>query len=436
MHHFNKNNGYILSILFLGLLFLPKINLITFAGRETAGIRLDDIALFCFSILFLWAHIVLKKRIFDIEKVVFLIFITSLLSLLINHFLYSIGSIHVKGSILYAIRVFEYFMFFYIGLIASRYFSLYRVLWIYFWISAFAIILQKFGVIGGFSNYGYTYCTARVIGLSAFPSETGVVLNLLFCYLLYYKKFEFQRFPFVHKEVMRLINTLFPYVFFLFMAILIIMTGSRIAVLAHVVSFLPFLKNIVKTRSIGRIVLVIVAVILSTGFMVRAISNDKYALERSKGLFSLSNLELGKQVWKHIDLKKNPMGNEVVKRSDQDMSWWMRIHKWVYALKIYATHPAVYLQGVGPGFALAGLDGGILRIFVEQGIIGFFLYAKLFMLIAAQSRAMRWCIIVFMINMIFFDVYLAYKAMSILFIMTGFAYAENTAAARVPLRSN
>ena len=50
-----------------------------------------------------------------------------------------------------------------------------------------------------------------------------------------------------------------------------------------------------------------------------------------------------------------------VKFENYDMSWWMRIQKWCYALKMYVMHPISYLQGVGPGFATPALDGGFVE---------------------------------------------------------------------------
>jgi hypothetical protein len=71
---------------------------------------------------------------------------------------------------------------------------------------------------------------------------------------------------------------------------------------------------------------------------------------------------------------------------------------------------------------MAGLDGGFLRILTEYGIIGSFLFWKLFSTIYHKTLQLKWMVISFAINMIFFDVHLAYKPMSLLFFITGFAY--------------
>ena len=121
-------------------------------------------------------------------------------------------------------------------------------------------------------------------------------------------------------------------------------------------------------------------------------------------------------------MTRNPVGNEVILAANYDMSWWMRIHKWIYVIKAYVTNPECYLQGLGPGFAWAALDGGLLRIFVEYGIIGSFLFWKFFSSIYHINRQLKWMMISFMINMVFFDAYLAYKTMSFLLFIAGDAF--------------
>ena len=117
-----------------------------------------------------------------------------------------------------------------------------------------------------------------------------------------------------------------------------------------------------------------------------------------------------------------PPGHEVVTPETYDASWWIRIHKWIFAAKSFFYNPECYLQGLGPGFCGAALDEGLLRIIVEYGIVGTFLFWKFFSSLAKISLQTRWMVIAFLINMIFFDAYLAYKAMSLLLFASGYAY--------------
>jgi len=99
----------------LPLLFLPKVNLITFGGGETAGVRVDDILLFGFSFFFLFAALSLRKKLIPLEKLMIAITGLSLVSFAFNRFLFALGEIDVNSSIFYALRPLEYFLFFYVG---------------------------------------------------------------------------------------------------------------------------------------------------------------------------------------------------------------------------------------------------------------------------------------------------------------------------------
>src|SRR5262249_20670044 len=147
--------------------------------------------------------------------------------------------------------------------------------------------------------------------------------------------------------------------------------------------------------------------------MAYAIYTHSRIITRSAGLLSANNFTLIATVWDNISIDQTPIANESVGRDDDnDNSWWMRLHKWCYALKIYCLNPECWLQGVGPGFAMAALDGGFLRILTELGIIGCILYGHLFYLIYKKCPELKGIMIAILLNMLFFDVYLAYKPMS------------------------
>src|ERR1700722_16220444 len=99
---FDKRSALLLLWLTLPLLFLPKINLIGF-GRETAGIRIDDIMLLCFSVVCFFAHFSIRQQFSPIEKTVAAITGLALFSFGFNKlFLYS-SLLEVHSSIFYAL---------------------------------------------------------------------------------------------------------------------------------------------------------------------------------------------------------------------------------------------------------------------------------------------------------------------------------------------
>lgn len=426
MRYFDSKSTLFLIIFCLPLLFLPKINLLSFGGRETAGIRIDDLVLLGTAVLILWAHFALDKKMLDIEKWMFALVGFSFLSFLSNRMMVAVGILHVKAIVFYVFRIFEYFIFFYIGLFCTRFMNPSKVIKVFFAWNLLLMLLQKAGLIGQFGSWGYlSTATDRVSGIASFPSEAGLFLNLSFCYLIYDDKINWKKVSEFSPILGLLIKRTYVYLVFLICALLIIWTGSRIAILALAFTFLFKVKDDINWRSPLSLLMVAVFFVIACVVMTTVMMNTNSIYSRSAGLLSFKNIELFSLVWDQISLDYDPIGNEAVKFDAYDMSWWMRIHKWIYALKIYLTHPECYLQGVGPGFAMAALDGGFIRILTEYGIVGSYFFYKFFSCIYQKSTQLKWMVIAFMINMIFFDAYLAYKPMSLLFLVTGFTYARS-----------
>lgn len=420
---FDKRTSFSLALCFLMLIFLPKINLVSLGQRESAGIRIDDILLLFFAIIFFWAHRSLAMNMGVLEKRVGAIIALSLISFSLNRMLVAEGLMHVHASLFYCFRLAEYFLFFYVGILCSQFFSLTSVIKAFFAWNFLLMLLQKAGFIGQFFIGVYTPSAQdRVSGIASFPSEAGMLLNMIFCVLLYTDPtWRFSRLlPAYLREFFK-----YTYVYWLFIifAILTIWTGSRIAIVAMSIVFLFKLKNNLNFRSLHMVLFGGLFLVGGGMLMLSLIENTDSVFSRSAGLFSWRNLELIGKVWQQIDISYEPIGNEAVRYDKYDMSWWIRIHKWIYALKVYFSHPECYLQGIGPGFGMAALDGGFVRVLTENGLIGCLLYGKVFKYIYNQSLALKWVVIAFMFNMIFFDVYIAYKPMSLLFFISGYTYS-------------
>lgn len=421
---FNRPLSFFIVLLGLPLLFFPKINLIAFGGKETAGIRLDDLILLLLAAVIFWGHFSLQKTMCAIERQVCAIVAFSLLSFAANRFFVSQGWLHVNANLFYCLRILEYFTFFYIGALSVRFFSPPQIIKAFFFWNLLLMLLQKAGLIGQFSVEGYLpSATERVVGIASFPSEAGMFLALAFCYLIYQKDSDTRYSKLLPPDLRYFFRQTRVLWLFLITVGLVTITGSRIAIAALTVVFLFKLKDQFKEAGTG--IKIVIALFLSLVAVLTVIlmMQTSSIAERSAGLFSMKNIDLIGTVWDHINLNYDPIGSESVKYAAYDMSWWMRIHKWCYALKIYWLNPECWLQGVGPGFAMAALDGGYIRILTECGLIGSFFYWKLFSEIYKQSEQLKWMVIAFAINMIFFDVYLAYKPMSLLFFASGAAWA-------------
>lgn len=421
----DKRSTLLLLIFCLPLLFLPKINLFTF-GTQTAGFRIDDLVLLGFSLICVWVNFSQRKRLFDIEITILLIVAFSLFSFSLNGLLFSAGIIPVQASLFYCLRLMEYFLFFYIGALAFRFCRIDSVIKLFFVWNLILMVLQKLQIIGIFSVEGYiAKPDDRMLGIASFGSEIGLLLNLLFCYLIYQPPLEgpsrYFRLP---AEAQRFISVIYPYVLLLLFVFLVVLSGARMAILALFVSFLFRLKDLVEWRRPLTFVLPAITLALGAALLIYALYNASGIVSRSKGLLSFANIDLISTVWDNIVLDYDPIGRESVRQGLHDASWWMRIHKWCYAAKLYAYHPECWLQGVGPGFAMAALDGGYLRILTELGLIGSLLYGRLFYLMGKKSPQLFWMMGAFLLNMLFFDVYLAYKPMSLLFLIVGYSYAK------------
>lgn len=426
MRLFDLRTSLVIVLLCLPLLFIPKINLMTFDG-ETAGLRMDDLILLGFALILFWAHFGLRKKLFDIEWWVLILTVFSLFSFGLNRIFVGLGWLQVDAKIFYCVRILEYFLFFYVGAMASRftYFSTKNIIWAFFlWNVAF-ILMQKFGLIGTWTSWGYsTNSSYRTAGISSFPSEMGALLNLIFCYLIFDKTQNPRIAHLLPSGLRKFMALSYTYTMFLICSIFVIFTGSRIAIVALILPFLAKLKEEVNFRKISTLIIAIPLFAGAAVLLTLLIQNTYSVVERSVGLLSMSNIDLVYEVWDNIALDVDPVGHESVALGDQDVSWWIRIHKWCHALKIYVIHPECWLQGVGPGFATGALDGGFLRVLTEYGIIGSYIYFKLFQVIWRQNQQLKWVVIAFLFNMIFFDAYLAYKPMVLIFFMSGSAYAR------------
>jgi hypothetical protein len=427
MRLLDRQSSLFIVLLCLPLLFLPKINLITLGEGETAGLRIDDFFLLAFSLILMWAHFTVRKGLLEIEVAILSIVGFSLVSFLSNKILVSMDILQLDAKLFYCLRLLEYFLFFYIGTIAARFCETFTLIKTFFLWNLFWMVLQRVGLIGEFSSiYGYqAEGAARVSGIASFPSEMGGLLNLMFCYFLFAahnsnQKSFWSRFS-ISLSWRQFFKNTYIYWLFLFFAVLTIMTGSRVAIVALIVPFLFKLKSELNLRSLNSLFSLLLFILCAVVMITYMIIQTDSIFERSRGLLSWKNLELAGEVWDKLSIegKLTEYPENVVTYNGQDMSWWIRIHKWAYIFKVYFVHPECYLQGLGPGCAWAALDGGFLRILVETGFIGCFLFWRLFAAIYQKSLQLKWMCMALFFNMLFFDAYLAYKLMSLLFVTAG-----------------
>lgn len=424
MRLFQKSFVLFLLVVGLPFLFLPKINLISFSD-ETAGVRLDDIVLLALSLAILWAHIAIQKKISSIEIWVMAITLISVFSFAMNRLLVATGFLYVDAKIFYAFRLMEYFIFFYLGTMVAQFFRLSTVLIAFFVWNVFLMGLQRLQVIGIFSVEGYMTAGDRIYGISSFGAEGGLLLNFLYCFLVFDEGARQQLVSILPRPLQAFCKHCLTYVLFMVFGVLIVLTGARIALAALLVSFVARISTEIQWRAPKTLFAPFLITLVCLGLVGVFLWNNASLVSRSVGLLSMKNFSIIDDVWESISITQSPMGNETSYGGGYDMSWWIRIHKWCYALKIYYLNPECYLQGVGPGFGFAALDGGWLRILTETGLLGLGAYGLLFHSLSKLSPALKAMMMAFFINMLFFDAYLAYKPMSLLFLVGGCLYQES-----------
>lgn len=381
------------------LLFLPKINLVTFGG-ETAGVRLDDIILFAVVVILFCGWITrLRFHVNEIPAVAFAMIGVFCLSNLLNF---------EHSNLLYSLRIVEYLVFFWTGtsLVRSR-FKFELAVMLLVGVNCAAILLQFAGVIGGFTADGYTSRLERPFGISAnHPAEMGALLNLAFAALVFKER---------SKPSSRF------WVWCLLIAVCIFITESRSALAVHCVLTWLYTYQHAKSRT-G---FVLKSAFVSGALIATLVLVPNPVRERSSDLFSPQNFEAARQLYDSMPAEKQftgfTEGGEAEDApADVDISWYMRGFKWTYVLKILFTAPwQVWILGLGPGALGPALDGGWLRLLAETGAVGTLVFLTLLRRISSLGSACAMAVLALAINMIMVDSQNAYKVMAFLFLLAG-----------------
>src|ERR1035437_2388925 len=379
------------------LLFIPKINLISFR-EETAGIRLDDVVLLTAICLLLCSWIVELE--FHLDTVpamglaVVAVFCTSNL----------LNADH--SNVLYSLRLVEYLVFFWSGKYLVRYgYDFALLVKLLIGVNCGVILMQYVGIVGGFTADGYESAVERPFGLSAnHPAEMGAFLNLLFAALV-----------FGSKTAARF------WYWCALTGLCIFITGSRSALFAHCLLTLVYVYKHSRNKAVFALRTAVVSGLLFTVFAVmpNAVSS------RSADLFSPQNLETFRAVYDDIPVDRQFTG--FVDGGDPgeapegvDPSWYMRGYKWAQVVKtMFASPWTVWIFGLGPGALTPALDGGWLRLISETGVVGTIAFLFLMRKISILNAACVMAVVALAVNMLMVDSHNAYKVMAFLFFLAG-----------------
>ena len=394
-----KNNKINLSnfICYFGifLLFIPKINFISFKG-QSAGVRIDDIVILLIAVVIFTNYLYKKNKKFSKSELIFyFLILISLFSNIFNILLYK------QSNFLYSFRNAEYFVFFYIGYLSKNIVSLTRLSYGYIIVSTVVIVLQMLGLLGGFRSEGYfSDVSSRAVGLTGGPWEVGVILMFALSIIIYSTS------RYIYKVLITIV-----------VFILLLLTGARLPTLSFFIVIGIWAYSTSKNKFI--LISLILIIIPFFGLLLSLVDNP--VLERSSNLLSYSNIEQFLNYYNTIkvdsvfvDFPDMPIDET------SDMSWLFRVSKWSYAIKYWLTSNIGYLIGLGPGIWGIALDGGWVRMLTENGLIGIGIYISYLKEIMNIHITLKMLVIVLVINMFMIDIYMAYKCMAFFFFTIGY----------------
>jgi len=380
-------------------LLVPKVNIIQISG-QTSGIRADDLFLMLVSPYLL---IRVRDALEPIAAVrLYLIFI----GLAFVSAVWHVNSNDWK-LVLYPLRLLEYATFLIFGALCTSRRLLVAIALLIILLNTGAALGQMFLGWGGFPYSRYAQeVGARAIGLTAGPWEMAAVVNIALAYLAY----SWGQRP---EQIARFLSI------YMVALVCMILSGSRVGLVVNTL----IVASYFMTQSVKpwNKVLGIGAVLAISALTFLTVPNS--LVERSRALVEQGNLERTQQIGRRDGCQSGGAGETidfaVVDDGKHDPSWGVRAQKWATAFCIFNQTPGNYLLGVGPGYFGPALDGGFFRVLVEHGSIG--LLFLLSSLIGGDSafRSYRLFAIVFAAHMVFIDIYLSYKFISLLLFMLG-----------------
>ena len=397
------------------LLFIPKINLMSVGTYEGAGIRVDDIIILLIAPLIFF--IMCKKGSISQVEFYFLLFF---LSTIVSHILNLPFS---RGDILYPLRIMEYWAFFYFGRFFTRKEFFLSILSAFIFYSAILITAQYLELIGGYSDGIYKPVLSKPTGSTNGSYEISMVLALIFPIF------------FLNRN-----NTKIHF-YFLITAFLILLTQSRTALVMIGCSYFFWLMFLSNSSFFARWVtvcsiigLVYIITIESNDLFVRFISlftsDTYYALQDITAMAPSQNsgdgnVQFSKQ---QVLLKTGAVKSSLIQTvsSSADLSVMVRLNKWLWGFNSYLNQGALYLIfGIGGGVLGNALDGGLLRILIEFGIVGLTLFFLFLSKIVKRIASIEFVIVAtFLLGNLFIDYYLSYKVTSVFFLILGFLYTH------------
>lgn len=386
----------LLLLSFWTILFGFKVNLIDIGS---SGLRLDDVILLCAIPLILFAVQELRVR---KEFRWFLLFLlSSLISLVLG---VKGGRIELAEGALYWLRNIQYTIFYFVGILLARHVNLDRVLRVYVWFLLTVITLQFADLLPIFSLY---QGASRAVANTGGPYELAVMASLSALYFY----FQQRRLLYVALSVL-----------------ILILTQSRVTLIGLLAIF--FLSSF-KMR--GRIVFAVVLAVVVVGFSAfdSGVLN-RFALvldAKTIDTFALITHDIpwfsetsSYRSWAFVDY------TDLLNDIDGDRSTFIRfIRQFSLGSSLQHCGLECIFMGLGPSFASSAVDGNLLRLVVEYGFIGAFLFLLGIWRVAQNTgnRMIQLYFWLLVFTAIAIDILVSSKAMSLFWFLCGYYSMNN-----------
>jgi hypothetical protein len=405
-----------LFLVFFGipLLFVPKISVMSLRGGVNS-FRIDDIILAILFAVIGMSYVRFRRDFLEKPEYILALFI----------FFGIVSNFFGDGSIFYPIRELEYFVMYYVGIHFGKKSSIFPIIYITIFANFVVCCLQFPHIIGSFQDGSYEP-SGPVIGMNAGNWETGNILNIVLAVFL---------FGFNTSNIKSS--------FFIVMTMAcMILLGSRTPAANTILLSAMFI--IYKTSRSGNLfkviiggALVVIVTAMTAGLFWGVVSKTAL-IERSAKLFTTDFSSVFSDFWRlvppmdHFDIVNSGASNfldvvnESYAQSDRayDFSFLVRLLKIVGSLKYYFDQdPFIWLIGTGPGRYSDAMDSGHVRLLVENGIIGYFLFFLWINSVLKYCPARKPIIILFFFSMFALDTYLNYKTISFILFIGGYYVA-------------
>jgi hypothetical protein len=319
------------------------------------------------------------------------------------------GRVGLVYSLVFVTRLLEYVCFYYIGYALARSrFRLTHVATWYLYLLCVLVPLQIPGWVPVPGDLGHTRASGNTNG----PYELAVVCGFLLCYVAYRKR----NFWIGAASV-----------------VLIVLTASRITLIATVLSLLHF--AVTRTRSIGKVITLASALLFVGGGLYVLSSSGLVHIGAFERLQNSNSLDVSdaRVVYDAAPVAKN--ATEYMQGSFQDlngfdtadfegdMSGLIRFTRWLTLLKTNFAHIDSIIIGLGPSFGSAAVDGYYMRCYVETGSVGLLAFLAFLAAMIFSRRGSNWYfreyLMIMIVSSIFIDIFLSYKSMMLLWLWHG-----------------